>query len=62
MSTRQGRLRPDRKEDRRTQAAERQKASAEKSPAQRLAELDRTLGQGQGAKRERAMLAKKATR
>jgi hypothetical protein len=52
--------RPDRKEDRRTAAHDRNDAWAELSPAKQLAELDRRLGKGVGARRQRARLARAA--
>lgn len=47
-----------RNEERQKQAAALAEARGKRSPAQQLAELDKRLGIGVGAKRERARLAK----
>jgi hypothetical protein len=48
--------RPDNKKHKREEAAERQAAYDGLTAAQKLAKLDRKLGEGVGAKRERAKL------
>lgn len=53
--------RPDKNVDKRDEATERNAAWAELSPAKQLAELDRRLGRGVGAVKQRARLAR-ATR
>jgi hypothetical protein len=53
-----GRLRPDRAEQRRIEAAARQAARNEETPEQQIAALDARFGAGNGAARERARLAK----
>jgi hypothetical protein len=50
--------RPDNNVDKRKEATERNEAWAELSPAKQLAELDRRLGRGVGAVRQRARLAR----
>lgn len=52
--------RPDRAADRRTEAVERNAAWGELSTQKQLAELDRRLGKGVGARKQRARLAKAA--
>jgi len=56
------RPRPDLKEMRRREAAERQEKYSKKSAAEIVAELDAKYGVGKGAKKVRAKLAKTATR
>lgn len=46
------------KEDKHTEAREREAAHEELSPVQRIAKLDAKLGPGVGAKKERARLMK----
>ena len=53
------RTRPDRLEERREDAKERQEAADERTPYEQLTRLDRMFGSGKGAKKERAKLAKK---
>lgn len=48
--------RPDKAADKRGQAQARQEAWTALSPAQQLADLDRRLGKGEGAKKQRARL------
>lgn len=50
--------RPDLKEMRRRDAAERQEKYSKKSPTEILTELDAKYGPGQGAKKVRAKLAR----
>ena len=50
--------RPDRNEDKRAEARERDAAWSALSPEQQLANLDSRLGKGKGAKRQRARIAK----
>lgn len=52
--------RPDHAADKRAEAVERNAAWAELSPQKQLAELDRRLGKGQGARKQRARLARAA--
>lgn len=52
----------DRVQYRRSAATERAEVRASRSPAQQLAELDRRLGKGVGAKRERERLSRKIGR
>lgn len=52
------RLRSDLKVDRQRSAQERAEARAERSPQEQLAELDKRLGEGKGAVKERARLQK----
>lgn len=47
----------DRKQQRKEQAAERMEVRAKRTPQQQIAILDRKLGKGIGAVRERAKLA-----
>ena len=47
------------KETKRQEAAERQEFWSELTPKQQLADLDRRLGKGVGAKKQRARLAEK---
>jgi hypothetical protein len=54
-----GRTRRDRLEERREDAKERQEVADQRTPHEQLARLDRMFGPGQGAKKERAKLAKK---
>jgi hypothetical protein len=54
----EGGARPDLTELRRKEAVERQAAWDSFTPAQKLAELDRRLGAGKGAEKQRAQLAK----
>lgn len=46
----------ERRESRRTEAQERAEAVSKLSPSARLSRLDRALGEGVGAKKERARL------
>jgi hypothetical protein len=50
--------RPDNSADKRKEAVERNEAWAGLSPAKQLAELDRRLGRGVGAVKQRARLAR----
>lgn len=52
--------RPDLTKQKQAEASERNDAWAELSPAKQLAELDRRLGKGVGARRQRARLARAA--
>lgn len=52
------RLRSDLKVERQRSAKERAEARAERSPQEQLAELDKRLGEGKGAVKERARLQK----
>ncbi len=52
-----GCLRPDRKEKRRLEALARAECRATMTPREQLAALDRRLGKGVGANKERAILA-----
>jgi hypothetical protein len=54
-----GRTRRDKLEERRADAKERQEASNDRTPHEQLARLDKMFGKNNGAKRERAKLAKK---
>ena len=51
------RLRPDRKANRQKEAKERQAIYNKLSPTERIARLDKTLGKGVGAKKQRAKLS-----
>ncbi len=51
-------LRPDRKEIRKSEAEERQSAYDELTPKEKIANLDKMFGKGNGAKRQRKRLAK----
>jgi hypothetical protein len=53
-----GGRRPDRTSDKRMEAAERNEEWAGLPAAKQLAELDRRLGKGVGARRQRARLAR----
>jgi len=47
------------KAEKRAEAVERNESWAELSPKQQLADLDRRLGKGEGAKKQRAKIAKR---
>jgi len=53
--------RNDRKDERRKVAEERNAQWASLTPQQQIAELDKRFGAGNGAKKQRARLAKKIT-
>lgn len=54
--------RPDLNETKRREAEERQADWEEKSPKQQLEALDRRLGKGVGARKQRARLARESSR